>query len=302
MKLVVDNRGFAELLKASEKEGFVTLDRTAHGKAVIVPPGSRPGIAGRVASDVRVPRVEGFVHKILVRSPMELIGARPHRHIEDTSTHLAIFSSKVAGLNCDFLNRIHTGLALSWNAGRSRIGCVLTLHSPGLRVGRSAVEADDAIGYPARAGNHLHDGVWIPNAGASGQVASDPKYRKLIRSLDHIAHVAAFRPEQRSVGRNRDFVRIRSYLKGDIDTQCLSDLDRDSLPDILLKPRQLDRQLVDTGRQLRERVIACLGANRLKPRSIFGVRGDNACTWNHRVRLVGYGPGNGATVTLGKRD
>src|SRR5207247_7298504 len=134
-----------------------------------------------------------------------------HRDIEASSTSLAIFSSKVAGLNCDFLNRIHTGLALSWNAGRSRIGCVLTLHSPGLRVGRSAVEADDAIGYPARAGNHLHDGVWIPNAGASGQVASDPKYRKLIRSLDHIAHVAAFRTEKRSDRHNHNLLPHRSY-------------------------------------------------------------------------------------------
>jgi hypothetical protein len=43
---------------------------------------------------------------------MELIGARSHRVIEVTAPDLSVLGSEIAGLHCDFLDRVDAGLLL----------------------------------------------------------------------------------------------------------------------------------------------------------------------------------------------
>src|SRR4029434_5542767 len=107
---------------------------------------------------------------------MQIVGAGLHRDVEDTATCLPEFRGVVAGLNRNFLDHVNAGLTLRWYAGSARIRCILTFHPERLRIGRSAIEADQAVGGPRGSGNQLHHGVGIPNTGASRQSAANTQY------------------------------------------------------------------------------------------------------------------------------
>src|SRR5207237_10489347 len=124
-------------------------------------------------------------------------------------------SSKVAGLNSDLLNGIHAGLALRRNARGACVRSVLAFHPERLSIRRSAVETNEAVGSPRGTRNHLHHGVGVPNACASGQRAPYSKKRKFIEPAcrDVVADIAAFGSQQRSVGVNRNFIGCGSYFE-----------------------------------------------------------------------------------------
>ena len=73
---------------------------------------------------------------------MELVGAGFHRDVEHAAAHLTILGGIIAGLNRDFLNRIHAGLILRGNRRGTGIGCLLALDPERLRVVGGAVNAD----------------------------------------------------------------------------------------------------------------------------------------------------------------
>src|SRR5439155_21319452 len=99
LKLVVDVLRLAELLKVKKEERLVAAYRTTDRAAVIVSPRPRPGVLDRVVGE-RVPRVERFVHEIVVHRPMNLVGSGLHRDVKDTAAHLPILSGIIAGINC----------------------------------------------------------------------------------------------------------------------------------------------------------------------------------------------------------
>src|SRR5262249_53211646 len=116
LKLVIYVLCFAELFEIEKEECLVFAYRPANRKAIVIPSGARPRV--RLTGLERISCVERFVHEIVVDRAVVLVGSRLHRDVEDTAADLTIFRSKVARLNCDFLNGVHTRLGLRRNARR----------------------------------------------------------------------------------------------------------------------------------------------------------------------------------------
>ena len=114
----VADLGLAELFKIDEEECLIVTvidlrqHRTTETETPIVSPFAVPHRMPVPIVGKRPARVKRFVDEIVVNAPMELVGPRPHGHVEQTTARLAVFSREVAGLDRDLLDGFHALLCL----------------------------------------------------------------------------------------------------------------------------------------------------------------------------------------------
>src|SRR5437867_3456539 len=106
---------------------------------------------------------------------MPLVGPRLQDIVDDAGARLSKFRGIVAGLNCDFLERIHARLALRRSGDPG--GNLLAIE-PDQCIPK-AVDADGS-GRIVRARNELRGVQWITNAVASSRAVANPQYGKFI--------------------------------------------------------------------------------------------------------------------------
>src|SRR5262249_53201972 len=129
LKLIVNVYRFSKLFIVEEKKALVAAYRTAHHKTPIVSSLRRPGGAFWIGRHEGVARIQKFIHEILVGGAVEPIRPGLHRYIEESAADLSVFSSEIAGLDRDLLDRVDTGLSLRRHAGSTRICGFLALDS-----------------------------------------------------------------------------------------------------------------------------------------------------------------------------
>jgi hypothetical protein len=111
---------------------------------------------------------------------------------------------------------------------------------------------------------------------------------------------AALCPQQgRRLGDGYGFP-IRTNLHTDIQSQGLGHEHGDALTHVLLESRQLGRQLVHSGRQLGECVVAGFSADGFVSCAGFNIDGGDAHARNNRATHVGDGSGHCSAIALGK--
>src|SRR5439155_5675892 len=125
--------------------------RNPHGstgrEAVVVSSRNRPeqslGTAGK-----RLPRVQSFIRKIVVTGTVQLVGTRPHGHVEKPATGLAELGRVVTGLNRELLNGVDARLRfLRGPIGEPKRG-ILPFDAKTLRITGRSIDADGVVGRP----------------------------------------------------------------------------------------------------------------------------------------------------------
>ena len=102
-------------LEPEEEECLVLQDRPADRTTKLILPEWRTSKRGSTRTIVVVEvvvRVQDFVPQVLVCSPMELIGSRLRREVDDSSRVAAILGRNIVRHNTELLHDI-----LRWNQG-----------------------------------------------------------------------------------------------------------------------------------------------------------------------------------------
>src|ERR1700676_289526 len=92
-----------------------------------------------------------------------------------------------------------------------------------------------------------------------------------------------------------------AYFQLYVDARGLCQLYRYSLPDIFFESRNRDGEFVVTARQLSERVVPGVSADRLIERAGVHISAGDGSVRHHGSRWIGDGTGDGASVALCER-
>ena len=77
--------------------------------------------------------VQSFVREVIVGAAVKPVRSRPHRVVQETTTHLPVFRCEVTGEDGNLLNGIHTWLCLLRCSGSQPITRVLALRFESLQ-------------------------------------------------------------------------------------------------------------------------------------------------------------------------
>src|SRR5262249_10948151 len=113
----------------------------------------------------RLPRVESFIHEVIVAAAVKLVASGPHREVEESSAHLAVFGCEVTGLNRNLLDGVDARLVLLSKPRQVTIRRFLTFNANSGGVSLRAIHAKQiswaGVGH---ARNQLRRGEGVTNS------------------------------------------------------------------------------------------------------------------------------------------
>ena len=221
-------------LVISEEESPVAHDRSAHGGAELVLMKSRPRLPRRIGEEVV--GIQLVVAQELEYRAVELIGAALDGGIDHRARRVTEFRREGAGLDFEFLHRVHRG--------RNRDAVASDRASVGHGIVIDSVQRDLVRGEAAAARDEREI---RPHAEHGRRVAGEQTQRKGIPSverqfedllvLDHLAQRRCLGLQQRSHFLDFDHLAHLARLQGDTDGGRL----------VHLKHHLLDRRLLEAG-------------------------------------------------------
>ena len=192
---------------------------------------------------VRLVGPQSFIHKVVVRRSVKVIGAGLGGEVEQARAGLAEFGRVVRGLDSNLFNRVHRRLRFGLREADHTVGGVLAVDLDGHGVGRRAVHTHGVVGDEIDSALELRRRQRIPHAVRAGGLAADTQNGQGVQPLrgDVGRQLGRFGAEHGSFRGDRDGLAGRAYLKGNIDTQGLRHLNAEVLADIGLETGNFHR-------------------------------------------------------------
>ena len=285
-------------LIGGEEKDAVSNDRAADvGAPLVLDERRRPDAAGVVEEGVGI---ENLVPQEFVGGAMKFVAAGLRGHVDDAAREAAELSTKVVGLNLEFLHRV---------LGRDQGGEVgvadvdgRTVERRGALIRLAATDLVVAPGEDVDPGGTLHR---LPlrhdTRGESDQVQHvAPVERRLgdLAGLDDLAERGCLRLQQRRAGNDLDDFGHFSDLQHRVDADARVDLDRDRLLRELLEAVRACFQAVLARNEVDEAIQA--GRFGLLHALFAGgeTRHGDARSRNHGTCRVLYGPDQAAVEGL----
>ena len=271
-----------EAVVVGKKEGAVLDDRTADGPAELVLLERRLGLPGTIGEEVV--RIKAVVAQEAVGHAVEGVAARLGDHVDLSARVASLLGRVEIGLDLEFLDRLDVGT----HHDHQRQPGVVVDAVVQIVVGVLAVPVHEQFGagtqvVGARAAHDraAHAAAGPRNSGRQRrelhEVAAVQRQLLNLPLLDDRPEDRRLGLEQRGPAHNLDGFAHQPHRQLQVDLGALVDLQLDARPLDLAKPRELDAQAVQPGRQRREAV-----------RSAVASRGDAGDAGG----FVGHGDGD----------